>query len=288
MLLRFALRGVQIALVAACAFLVYAGLAPIFTATAVSAVNVPPIAEFVPEPHGVGDYEIIGQRNLFAAKKGAAPPPPPAPPRPDEEEIEESKLRYRLHGTIAPGPPAVAALEDLNTGERHFIHAGDQLPNGVQIMRIERRRVVISNKDKLEAISMDDERPTVKPKASARRRGTSRRRNVRSSRARRATERAARQLEQVAKQVQPTTELVQLFEQGSWAQVQRKGDGIAFQVSDIKPRSALKEAGVPDGAVCYEVNGSPVTGLASLAPGPSGEFCITCESQAGAAWTYCF
>ncbi len=287
MLLRFALRGVQIALVAACAFLLYAGLTPIFTATAVSAVNVPPVEEFVPEPHGARDYEIIGQRNLFAAKQGAAPPP--LPTQPQQEELEESKLRYRLYGTIAPGPPAVAALEDLNTGERHFVHAGDLLPNGVKIMRIERKRVVISNKDKLEAISMDDEQPKAKPKRSARRRARSRRRDVRTSRARRATESASRQLQQVAKQVQPTTELVQLFEQGSWAQVQREGEGIAFQVTDIKPQSALEEAGVPDGAVCYEVNGSPVTGLASLAPGPGGELCITCEGQgSGAARTYCF
>ena len=287
MLLRFALRGVQIALGAACAFLVYAGLAPIFTATAVSAVNVRPAEEFVPEPHGAADYEIIGRRNLFAAVQGAAPPPLPAPPQPQKEELEESKLRYRLHGTMAPGPPAVAALEDLNTGERHFVRPGDELPNGVKIMRIERKRVVISNKDKLEAISMDDEQPTAQPKKAARRgRASSRRRNARTSRARRAANRAARQIEQVAQQ-KPRT-LLQIFDQGSWSQVQREGDGIAFQVTDIKPQSALEEAGVPESAVCYAVNGSAVTGLGSFTPGPNGQLCITCDDRGGVARTYCF
>ncbi len=293
MLLRSALRGVQIALLAVCAYLVYAGVAPIVVATTISSARIPPIEELVPSAHQAADYAIIGGRNLFAPRVPAEAAPPPEPTA-EEDEIEETKLSYRLHGTIAPGPDAVAALEDLNTRERHFVRAGDDLPNQVKVRRIERRRVVIENKDQLEAITMDEDTQAAPAQPKAKAPPRNRRRGRRASAARRATERAARQLEEVAGRVTPAPRINSLLEQATFEPlIDDQGQVRGLEIVDLEPGSPLAEAGVTAGSVCDQLNGVRVTGLASIQPAlaaiqAGGETCITCTDPSGSAATYCY
>ena len=94
-------------------------------------------------------YAVIGSRNLFQTPEDA---PLSAP---IEEVIAESRLQYRVVGTVATGgaETSYALLEDSRKKVSVY-GVGANLDGGAEIERIERRRVVLLNAGRREALEM--------------------------------------------------------------------------------------------------------------------------------------
>jgi general secretion pathway protein C len=87
------------------------------------------------------DRQVILTRNLFNASLLV-----PANPTAVEEDLEATRLPLTLLGTVSALEPenAWAAIEHRNTKETRTVRVNDELSPGATVLRIERRRVVIS------------------------------------------------------------------------------------------------------------------------------------------------
>lgn len=94
-----------------------------------------------PAPPAWAERAVILDRNLFAAQTETAVPPPVSEP------LEETELPIVLRGTLAADGdiPSRAAIYDKHVRNSQVLTAGEMLDGhpGVQVARIERRRVVL-------------------------------------------------------------------------------------------------------------------------------------------------
>ncbi len=285
-LLHSGLRIVQGMLLLTCAYLVYAGLAPAMGGAPTESARVPD-AEEPQARYPWSHYRIIGQRNLFRnATTG-----PIAPVR--LEEIAESKLRMKLHATISGDGISLATLEDLSTHERFYVKPGEAFGNAT-VEWIERRKVVIRNQGKREAITMDDETVARAVPKRARTRRVSPRSRPARSRAQQGRERLLQRLGRRAptQAVAPAPASRSLIEQAEFRPALNEvGEVEGLLVENIRPGSALAAAGLSDGAVCTSVNGVSLTDIESLQPASlpaSGQqMCFVCRDELGNERNFC-
>ena len=287
MLLNSGLRIVQGVLLLTCVYLVYAGLAPAMSNAPLEPARIPTVEEPKSGRHPWSHYRIIGERNLFRnATTG-----PIAPARP--EEIAESKLRMKLHATISGDGSSLATLEDLSTHERFYVKPGDAVGNAT-VEWIERRKVVIRNQGKREAITMDDETAaSAAPQRARTRRALSRSRPARS-RAQRGRERLLQRLggRAPAQAVAPASASPSLIEQATFRPAfNEAGEVEGLLVENLRPGSALAAAGLSNGAVCSSLNGVSLTDIESLQPAslsPQGQqTCLICRDELGNEQNFC-
>ncbi len=264
----WALNGVLIAL---CAFLT-AGLIKAVaghwlvgaTPTEHAAASAPP------EPPATWeDRQAILEKNLFnvstllpeAAPEDIAPPP--------DANLEETKLPLRLLGTLASTTPgdARAAVENQREGRKIVVvRVGDEILEGVRVVAVERRRIVIDNGGKREALSLDDEteqrisqQDPNAGRAIARASARAAPRPAPLPRARRIPEQAAAAPAQ-ASRAPGAGDLGDPASIASQARFLPKYDEesqqlLGIEVTAIKPGSLLEEIGVQEGDVIIEFNG---------------------------------
>ena len=287
MLLHSGLRIVQGVLFLACAYLVYAGLAPAISSAPIEPARIPDVEEPRTGRQPWSHYRIIGERNLFRnATTG-----PIAPRRP--EEITESKLRMKLHATISGDGTSLATLKDLSTHERFYVKPGDAVGNAT-VEWIERRKVVIRNQGKREAITMDEETAaSAAPRRAPNRRVSSQSRPARS-RAQRGRERLLQRLGRRAptQAVVPQPASPSLIEQATFRPaLDEVGVVEGLLVENIRPGSALAATGLSDGAVCSSINGVSLTNIESLQPAspsaPGRQTCLACRDELGNEQNFC-
>lgn len=122
---------------------------------------------YAPVVEGLSAYESLRQSGLFGEagrwNPNAAPPAPAEPPKASEEPIL-ANTQLRLLGTMAlsPGQPASAAFIE-NTAEQPGAKGyvvGDTVAEGVTLLEIFPRRVILENKSdgvaKKEYLSMEE------------------------------------------------------------------------------------------------------------------------------------
>jgi general secretion pathway protein C len=215
-------------------------------------------------------YAAISRRDLFqpqpiAKSSQAAAPPPPDP----EEELAESKLRIRLIGTAAATDPAfsLAAVEDLGNKERLVVRPNDALA-GARVVRIERRRLVIENKGRLEAVTLDEEdegKTQPLPSRSGRQRREQKRPGTSSM-----ADRVRDLQRQAAVGPKPPRSRVQsvLTQARIVPRYGEDGQLAGLELTAIKPESLLEAAGFENGDRVVSVNGTrvsdPAQGLKSF------------------------
>ena len=148
------LRAIQITLLAVCAYLLYLSLSPLVGAAPIPETNLPQVEPPRPPAQDFPRYQIISDRNLFHT-------PDAAETGPAEEEFEESKLRLRLLGTTAAVPRefSVATVEDLAKNQNVSLRENDWV-SGAQVVRIERRRIVVDNRGTLEQLTLEEAEKT--------------------------------------------------------------------------------------------------------------------------------
>lgn len=149
------LRAVQVLLLAACVYFVYAAISPLVRATPIPETHLPevPPSDANAPDRAFDRFQVIATRNLFKTRDVPQPIAGPI-----EEELEESKLRVKLMGTLAAEPPelSVATVVDQRKLETLSLRIGDEI-SGAKVERIERRRIVLDNRGKLEQISLEDD-----------------------------------------------------------------------------------------------------------------------------------
>jgi type II secretory pathway component PulC len=189
---------VQISLGALAAYLIYGTVAPLVGETSVPEAVVPEAVPVSEQAYERERYRVITERNLFRTPEVAPEPEPEPPP---EEAIAESDLKLTLLGTAVFGSPdlSTAVVTRAGSGEVQVVRIGDEI-EGATVERIERRRLVVRNRGKLEQISLDVQKasgPGVNHRATstqervrqARERALARRQAAREARAKRATRR---------------------------------------------------------------------------------------------------
>ncbi len=249
---------VNVALVAACCFLAARMIAAVsgsILAPEAGAVLSQPLPS-EPVDRSWDARQIIIGRNPFNASTLA----PAAAPPTEEEEYAKTKLPLRLLGTAAHESTALswAAVEDLEARSHQVVRVGDRLKGRADVLRIERRRIVLQNGARREELALEGEnegKPPQRKVARARKRPRARSRTPRVERLaenRFAVER--NDVNQVANN--PTA----LFSQARILPKYEDGQMVGVQLNAIKPGSVFEEIGIQDGDTITEFNGIQVTG----------------------------
>jgi general secretion pathway protein C len=98
--------------------------------------------------------QAILDRNLFKAALG------PGDAEPVDQDLAATKLPLKLLGTAAAGGDprrSWAAVEDLEKRQHLVVRVGDRLQGKAEVVRIERRRLVLRNGARLEELALGDE-----------------------------------------------------------------------------------------------------------------------------------
>ena len=142
----------QVLLAVASLGMLASGVQPLVAAPALPEAHVPARPPVVVPEQDFARYAVIGERNLFQTLEVAPGPVV------EEEKLEETRLPLRLLGTIVSSIPerSIASIEDLNRGERLALAIDDEVA-GAKLVRVERYRVVLDNRGKLEQISIEED-----------------------------------------------------------------------------------------------------------------------------------
>ena len=207
------------------------------------------------------DREIILKRNLFNASLLAPATPVDEP----IEDLEATRLPLRLLGTAASTPAELswAAVEDEEERRTVIVRVRDPIHKAT-VQRIERRRIVLSEKGVLRELVLDDESAAPRPKPPVRGRAGLARRNTRARR-RPPTPTVAR--ERVEKLAEDRFEMeredvddmmrnpANLFSQARILPKYEEGEMVGLQINAIKPGSFFEEVGIQSGDVVTKLNG---------------------------------
>jgi len=209
------------------------------------------------------------------------------------DELDATKLPLDLLGTAAAENPELAWAAVLDRDERKtlVVGIGDLLKDKAEVVRIERRRLVLLENGAHRELTFADEPPDSAAviRASARSaRRTPARRDRSASRARPSrTTRNRISREEVDEALRDPSDIL------SQARFLPKYDGgemKGFQVNAIKPDSVLNELGLQNGDVITEFNGISISSPQESAKllqelGQSTEFSIQIERADGSVDT---
>jgi general secretion pathway protein C len=223
------------------------------------------IARAAPEAGGSptwADRQVILSRNLFHSSTLARS----VDPAEIEEEIEATQLPLQLLGTAAAEDPTLAYAAVLDTEKRQtlVVTIGDLLKDKATVVRIERRRIVLSENGAHRELTFGDEetpRPAVQTAARA---ALARRlRPGRDPRVRQlADDRFAMARGEVEAAIANPQDIL------SQARFMPKFEGeamVGFQVNAIKPGSILQDFGLQNGDLITEFNGISINSPAESA-----------------------
>jgi general secretion pathway protein C len=211
-----------------------------------------------PRPKGWDDRKVILERNLFNASVLA-----PKAPEESLEDLEATKLPLKLLGTVAGGSDqSWAAVLDTETGQHMVVRVDDVLKDRAQVLRIERRRIVLQNGARREELALEGDAGDVTQRVARATptagRGIRARRNAAGnadleSRIRQLAEnRFSVNREDVAEAARNPANL---FSQARILPRYEAGAMVGVQVNAIQPGSLLEEIGLQNGDTISEVNG---------------------------------
>ncbi len=207
------------------------------------------------------DREIILKRNLFNASLLT-----PAVAPLDDEPLEATKLPLQLLGTAAHGDAAAswAAIEDLQTRKTLIVRTEDTVSQGAEVLRIERRRVVLLENGQPRELALGEDEAEAAPPVAQSTRG---RRSALAARkpgtnrdiANRVREIARNRFEVPQEQVQQVLQNpASIFSQVQLQPKYENGEMVGMQVNSVRPGSLFEELGIQGGDLITEVNGIPI------------------------------
>jgi len=243
-------------------------IAPVLAEALVPAVDSAPtgVGRRGPEQaNGWDEREVILQRNLFNASTLAPSVPPPE----EDEDYPKTNLSVRLLGTAAAADPeqSRAAVEYLDDRSHHVVGIGDRLKGRAEVIRIERRRLVLLNQGRREELALE-EGPAA---GAAPSRATRSRRAARARPAQRpkASPRRQAAVEKLGENrfAVPRSDVdsvaanpAALFSMARFLPKFEEGEMVGLQLNGIKSGSLLEQIGLQNGDTIRELNGIHVTG----------------------------
>jgi general secretion pathway protein C len=192
------------------------------------------------------EREVILTRNLFNASLLA----PDQPIVPENEVLEATRLPLDLLGTAAAELPELsfAAVQDRESQQTLVVRIRDSIRNQAEVVRIERRRIVLSEGGSLRELALEE------PEALATAPGP-----LAAAQPRRMPPRApSAPPAPAAAPAEGARSPAQLFSQARILPKYDAGQMVGVQVSSIKPGSLFEEMGLQDGEVITELNGIPI------------------------------
>jgi general secretion pathway protein C len=212
------------------------------------------------------DRQVIVDRNLF----GASTADDHAGNVQIAEDLEETKLPLVLLGTTAADDPLFswAAVFDQEARETFVVTIGDLLKDKAEVLRIERRRIVLEEDGEARELTFGDEeeaQPAVARRgraASARRARTARRSSPNDAVRKLAENRFALPREEVERALDDPTDILS---QARFLPKYEGSDMVGFQISGIKQDSVLREFGLQDGDLITSFNGIEIDSPAATA-----------------------
>ncbi len=219
--------------------------------------------------------QIIITRNAFNASTLT----PTAALPTEEEEYAKTKLPLRLLGTAAHEEATYswAAIEDLETREHHVVRVGERLKGRADVLRIERRRIVLQNGARREELALegDEGKKTRRPssRAAARRPSSRAPRGARAARPPRTRSAAVTnpRVERLGEnrfavdrqEMQNLAANPAALLSSNQARILPKyenGQMVGLQVNAIQAGSVWQQIGVRDGDTITEFNGVQISG----------------------------
>lgn len=201
----------------------------------------------------------ILDRNLFGAKLAGVQ----AVVEIDQSEIdlEETKLPLKLLGTIAGETAEVssAAILDESTRKHQVVFVGNTLRNHarVEVVGIDRMRVVLQNGPKREELRLHEDQPVAKAANIGARPKPKPRRRPRSRNSARNSPRDEPKLVQQMETIQQRTggrSPANLFSQARIVPKYDNGAMVGIQLNDIESGSLYEKIGLSDGDVITSLN----------------------------------
>nr|MDJ0788395.1 type II secretion system protein GspC [Myxococcota bacterium] len=187
--------------------------------------------------------------------------------------LAETNLQIKLLGTASgTDESARAAVEDLTSRSHQVVRVGDMLGGKAEVVRIERRRIVLRHNGRMEQLSLLEKDGGIRsPRPTAARRDRARPRNRRTAnRPTRPTPSAADvDIQQLgdnrfaldrgdveAAALNPAA----LFSQARILPKYEGGSMVGIQLNSIKEGSLFQQIGIQDGDTVTTVNGVEITG----------------------------
>jgi type II secretion system protein C len=277
------MRALQIALGIACLAVVYSAVAPIVGAAAIPTPHLPPVEPPPPHDAEFSKYDVIANRNLFHAKTAEATPA--------DEPLKESELRLKLCGTFAASNPehSVACIDDQTAQKKRAYRVHESITDGVKLMSVERRRVVIDNRGALEQLSMEEDKT-----AGAIVPGAPKRPAAAAPPAPAPTAKVSDRLKDLKEQqrlndvVRP--KLQDVLNSAQLSPVyNEQGQFGGMKLTNIRPGGAF--TGMAENSVCFELNGNKLDGVQQLPQAllsmGDGQTCLKCRQPDGTETTRC-
>lgn len=275
---RAVIMGINLALVVLCCFLAARVIAAVTGEVLGPDVAAAPPGHLRPPPvdRSWGARQIIITRNPFNASTLVKAPIPD-----EDEEYAKTKLRVKLLGTAAHEEPSYswAAVEDLESRQHLVVRVGDQLQGRADVLRIERRRIILQNGPRREELALEED-----GKAPTNRRATARRAPSRQPQQRAAARPTRAPRPRPARTTAPNPRVEQLAENrfaldradveamatnpgallaSNQARILPKyenGQMVGLQVNAVRAGSLWQQIGVQDGDTITEFNGIQISG----------------------------
>lgn len=232
------------------------------TTPAVTAAVIPQARETRVRPKAESHYRLILDRNLFKTKAVAAP----APEKKTElnlEALEQTKLKLKLWGTVAPPEDAAqdndadakayAVIEDTTLRKQNLYRKGDSIQNA-SVKAILREKVILTVSGKDEILEMEK---LVSGKGGAIRRSAgSSSVSARSSAA--STKRAQRITLKRSLIEDSIQDITKLMTQVKITPHMEDGVPSGLALSNIQPNSIFRRMGLRNGDVLMGVDGQQI------------------------------
>ncbi len=103
----------------------------------------------------LGHYKNIENRNLFKTQNEEKKNEPVPPPESDVKQLEETRLKLKLWGTVTgDAERAYAVIEESVKRKQNLYHIGDSV-EGAKVKKILREKIIITVNGKDEMLSME-------------------------------------------------------------------------------------------------------------------------------------
>jgi type II secretion system protein C len=206
------------------------------------------------------ERRVILDKNLFQVS--ILLPEDFEPDTPIEADLDETSLPLSLVGTVASSvrEEARASVRIDREGRVVTVRIGEEVIDGATVNRIERRRLVLENRGRLEALSLDEDEATIAsrpaPSRSAARRAPPRRPPPR------AATRAAPPNRNAATNEATLRDPSQIASQARFLPRYEDGTGriVGIEVDSVRTGSLLEEIGMRNGDTIVEFNGLEIAG----------------------------
>lgn len=249
------------------------------------AVVAPPPSDGTPGGRRARSHQGVVDRDLFRSATLEATGEPTIA----TEAIEETKLPLDLLGTAAAEDPALAwaAILDREDRQTLVVGIGDRLKDKADVVRIERRRLVLLENGVHRELTFGDDGPKKPPVTRAANRYPRRPTaggNRRSARVRRTgDDRVEVTRDDLDDMLRNPSDLLS---QARFLPKYEDGEMLGFQVNAIKKGSVLEDLGLSNGDIIREFNGVEISSPQESAKllqelGSSKEFEIVVQDRSG-------